>query len=55
MYQPYYIVGGLRVAKTNREYIRLRQEDKMREKFAEHSTSMKQVIESYQEYKNNCY
>lgn len=52
MYQPYYIVGGKRVTKSETLYKKLKEEDMLREKFAEHSTSMKQILESFQEYKN---
>lgn len=55
MYQPYYIVAGVRVEHSthNNYYERLRHEDMLREKYAEHSTSMKQIFEAYNEYKNN--
>jgi hypothetical protein len=53
MYQPYYIVEGIRISKNHKDYETYKHEDKMREGFAQHISSTKQIQEAYEEYKNN--
>ena len=50
MYQPYYVVGGIKITPSNPEYKTIKEQDKMSEKFASHSTTSKQIKEAYKDY-----
>ena len=50
MYQPYYIVGGIKITPSNRKYKTIRKEDEMSERFASHSATTKQIREAYKDY-----
>ena len=58
MYHYSYITSAGVISKgalsTSYSWKRIREQEKWSEKFGEHSTSMKQINESYKEFVNNC-
>lgn len=48
--QQYYVVGGIKIAPTNPRYHKIKEEDRLSERFASYSTTTKQIEEAYRDY-----